>query len=113
MNRADLAPSLHGVLVLALSGLLFSLFWATALYAQRDGQRLAEYTAQYPNSLPAVEIYSTRRLQVIGPGVTVRDLGLDNLAAYRFQYSGLRLLTFPVIAGFSYRRDGHVLIGQA
>jgi len=87
-----LSPSLHGVLVLALSGLLFSLFWATALYAQRDGQRLAEYTSRYTNSLPAVEIYSTRRLQIIGPGVTVRDLELDNLAAYRFHYSGLRLL---------------------
>jgi len=91
-NEAETARSLNGTLVLALFGLLFSLFWATTLYAQHDGQRLAEYTSRYTNSLPAVEIYSPRRLQIIGPGVTIKDLGPDNLAAYRFHYSGLRLL---------------------
>jgi hypothetical protein len=64
--------------------------WAGSLHANNLGTHAAQ---QYVHELPsrtAVAVYSTQRLALSGPGVTVQDLG----ATYRYQYEyqGLRLL---------------------
>jgi hypothetical protein len=72
---------------------ILAAFWAESVYAQQAGARLAEYTALVPSSRPATVIYSHDRLQIYGPGVQVASIGTTD-SAYRFRYSGMRLLLF-------------------
>jgi hypothetical protein len=68
------------------------LFWATDIYAASEGERLA---AQLPGDIPEltqVTIYSAERLHVDVPGTHETPLAGED-SAYRFQYTGLRLLT--------------------
>jgi hypothetical protein len=66
-------------------------FWAESVYATQVGAHLAAQVASTPSSRPAVVVYSRDRLQITGPGVQVVPVG-DDTAAYRFRYTGLRLL---------------------
>ena len=64
--------------------------WATSLYAHNTGIQAARALVRDLPSRTSVVVYSTERLALSGPGVTV-----DPLAPgfhYRFEYQGLRLL---------------------
>jgi hypothetical protein len=66
------------------------LFWATDIYAAAEGRRLAD---QLPGEIPQltqVTIYSAEQLHL--DGALESPLAGDN-SAYRFRYTGLRLLT--------------------
>lgn len=78
---------------LALVGLLLlSLFWATSIFAQSTGMRLANGWLENPQSRPAVTIYSEERLQIAGEGdIEGRPIEEDR---FPYVYGGLRLLTY-------------------
>jgi hypothetical protein len=62
-----------------------------SLYADRLGTRLAADTAADLPVQPGVVVYSTERIALSGPGVTVDEIVQPGVK-YRFQYTGLRLL---------------------
>lgn len=64
--------------------------WAASVYAKQQGTRAAESLVRDLPARTAVVIYSTQRLALSGPGVSVQSLapGLP----YHFRYTGLRLL---------------------
>ena len=64
--------------------------WAAALYAHNLGMQTAKKDVQDLSTRTAVAVYSTDRLALAGPGVTINVLP----AAYRYHYvyRGLRLL---------------------
>lgn len=88
-NQAPwLAPVAAGLL-LALSAL--SLFWAVGNYARWRGQDLAEAVVATYQLRPGVVVYAPQRLALSGGGVVEDELPGSDLA-YRFRYSGMRLL---------------------
>ncbi|HKQ02874.1 MAG TPA: hypothetical protein VJ735_21345 [Actinomycetes bacterium] len=67
------------------------LFWSVAVYAQARGVREAARVAATMSRRPDVTVYSAKRLQLAGP--TIRETALSGPdTAYRFRYSGLKLL---------------------
>jgi hypothetical protein len=67
------------------------LFWSVAVYAQARGVREAARVAATISRRPDVTVYSARRLQLAGPTIRETALGGPD-TAYRFRYSGLKLL---------------------
>lgn len=82
----------HGrsLYALAITVAAVCALWAGSLYADNRGIQDAQQIVRGLPGRTAVAVYSTQRLALSGPGVTVQDLG----AAYRYQYEyeGLRLL---------------------
>ncbi|MEU8240939.1 hypothetical protein AB0C07_22070 [Actinoplanes missouriensis] len=72
-----------GVVVVAL-------FWAFSVYAQQVGDRLGATLSGNPGGLTVAVVLSAEDLAITGPGVTRTDLGSGG--AYRYRYTGLRLL---------------------
>ncbi|MEV5824157.1 hypothetical protein AB0L25_01120 [Spirillospora sp. NPDC052242] len=70
-------------------GVAFALFWGTSHYAIVLGNDLADRVN--PRDLTKVTVYSPQRLHLGAPGVTESPLP-DDKSAYRFKYTGLRLL---------------------
>jgi len=77
--------------------ILLSLFWTVSHYAGVKGVDLALLVERTMPSRPDVTIYSAKRLH-LQPPVEEKDLG-DDGSAYRFSYSGLKLM---FRAGHSY-----------
>jgi hypothetical protein len=70
---------------------LVMLFWSVAVYAQARGTREAARVAATISRRPDVTVYSAKRLHLEGPTIRETELrGPD--AAYRFRYSGLKLV---------------------
>ncbi|MBB2947650.1 hypothetical protein FB565_007421 [Actinoplanes lutulentus] len=68
------------------------LFWAFSVYAQQTGDRLAAGLSGNLGVLANAVVLSTDDLSLAGPGVVRTDLGEG--VAYRYQYTGLRLLVY-------------------
>ena len=86
--------SIPGALQTALAGALLALllFWAVENYASIVGRGLADRIAANVNGLVAVTVYSPTKLHLdSAPGVKETTLPGDP-TAYRFRYTGLRLL---------------------
>lgn len=82
-------PSRVYILTLLALGLLGGL-WAVSLYGNRVGtSRAAEFAHQLQDQ-PGVTVYSTERLALNGPGITIAEI--PQPAKYHYQYTGLRLL---------------------
>lgn len=81
--------SLPFIVVVGLVGVL-SMFWATSDYAAALGRGRAKALAANLDARPSVVVYTERQLGIAGPGVVEKRA--DDAAAYRFRYSGLRLL---------------------
>jgi hypothetical protein len=81
-----------GYLTAALLALLGT-FWASSLYAAALGVGRAEVLAADLSSQPAVTIYSVKDLSIDAAGVTVTEIA-GSTTAYRFRYSGFRLLVY-------------------
>lgn len=64
--------------------------WATSLYAHDAGIRTARSLVHDLSSHTSVWVYSTERLALSGPGITVVPLPAGSY--YRYQYRGFRLL---------------------
>jgi hypothetical protein len=76
----------------ALSGLIAGgIFWAWGSYAGTQGTAAAEETAATLAYRTDVAVFSTQRLGLSGPGITVDPIG-DAESLYRFRYTGLRML---------------------
>lgn len=67
------------------------LFWSASNRAEVLGERLANDYAQGVSSAVRVTVYAGERLYLRGPGVAEEELAAGH-AAYRFRYTGLRLL---------------------
>jgi hypothetical protein len=74
------------LLIVVLSG-----FWTASKYADALGRGRGERLAATLTSRPQVTVYTPQRLELEGDGVVERQLRGDDLA-YRYRYSGLRLL---------------------
>jgi hypothetical protein len=83
----DLVPYAWGLLTILV---LLSLFWSVSHYAAIRGIDLAAELERRLPSRPKVVIYSAKRLY-LEPSITETRLD-DPDAAYRYRYSGLRLL---------------------
>jgi hypothetical protein len=89
-NRAATrTKSLQSLVLLTL--VLIGFWWALAIYADHIGKRIAGNIASGLPTAPEVSLYSVKRIQLTGPGVTVEEIRQDN-SRYRYQYRGLRLL---------------------
>jgi hypothetical protein len=91
--------------------------WATSLYAHDAGIRAARTLVRNLPSRASVVVYSTERLALSGPGVSVQALppGFH----YRFEYQGFRLLldrtgTYYLLPeGWSPRLDITYVLGDS
>lgn len=83
--RHGRGPYAFAIVVAAICAL-----WAASVYAQQQGTRAAENLVRDLPARTAVVIYSTQRLALSGPGISVQSLppGLP----YHYRYTGLRLL---------------------
>jgi hypothetical protein len=99
-------------LILALLAVVITAvcaLWATSLYAQSVGTGDAQAFVRNLPSGTAVVVYSSQRLALSGPGVTVLQLQPGFL--YRYEYAGFRLLTvrsgtyYVVPVGWNPRMD--------
>jgi hypothetical protein len=83
--QAPLAKALVGVLV------ALGLFWEVTNYAGVVGRGYGQRLAAEVAARTGVVVYSPKRLYIQAPGVREDELADPN-AAYRFRYTGLRLL---------------------
>jgi hypothetical protein len=83
-----------GVAVLGLA-----LFWAVGILAQDRGRTLAYSTERELITRRAAIIYSTRKLDIGGPGVQSIPLDPDG-GGYRYRYTGLRVLAAAADGGY-------------
>lgn len=68
-----------------------TVFWATSNYAEVLGNQLANATISHVSDLTSVTVYAPQRLGISAPGThetTIRGVA----QAYRYRYTGLRLL---------------------
>lgn len=79
--------------LLIVGGLLLALFWATAIYAQQSGERLARAWGNQPALRPSAIVLSETDLQLAGPGITATRLS-DEEGGVRYRYEGLHLLIY-------------------
>ncbi len=78
------AERLFAVVIIVLT-----LFWATSNYAEVLGTRIADRITATIQTMTPVAVFSPDRLNLVGPGVEESTLPAG---AYRFRYTGLRLL---------------------
>ncbi|GAA1553103.1 hypothetical protein GCM10009789_03290 [Kribbella sancticallisti] len=83
--------------------LAFAVFWDTERIARATGEAFAKDILAYPWQLVAVTVFSEKRLEITADGVMESPLGEDS--AYRYRYTGLRLLEGT--------RDRYVLMNEA
>jgi hypothetical protein len=83
-----------GVAVLGLA-----LFWAVGILAQDRGRTLAHTTERELITRRAAIIYSTRKLDIGGPGVQSSPLDPAG-GGYRYRYTGLRVLAATADGGY-------------
>jgi hypothetical protein len=86
-------PSWQAPLTKALVAVLvtISLFWSASNYAEVLGEWLARNTRSQLGELTRVVVYSPKQLLIDAPAVKEELLGGPD-AAYRYRYTGLRLL---------------------
>ena len=84
-------PSVEVIGRRGLSALLVgvAIFWATTLYAQQLGGAVARRIGANPTSAAGVVVYSSRDLNITGPGV-LASIGVAS-SGYKYRYCGLRL----------------------
>jgi hypothetical protein len=80
---------IRAILLVAL-GMLGVLWWIT-LYAAQDGEQIAVDGVANLRDEPEIFIYSSDRISIAGPGITVDPIR-ETESKYRYRYSGLRLL---------------------
>lgn len=83
-SRAQLSVIIGALITLTL-------LWTVTSYADYIGVRVAKQLQAGLSTAANVTVYSSRNLSVAGPGVTESTVRLLD-SAYRFRYSGLRLL---------------------
>jgi hypothetical protein len=84
-NRNRVAVMLVALLI------VLSAFWTASTYADALGRGRAARLAAALSARPHVTVFAPKRLSIDAGGVTERRLTGDDLA-YRYRYSGLRLL---------------------
>jgi hypothetical protein len=100
-NETRSANADLGRRLLIVAGLLLALFWATAIYAQQSGERLAKAWGNQPALRPSVTVLSEKDLQLAGPGITAKRVSIEG-EGYRYRYQGLHLLIYSNSRWFLY-----------
>ena len=95
------ANSILGRRLLILAGLLLALFWATAIFAQQSGERLARAWGNQPTLRPSATVLSEKDLQLDGPGLPPHVFQSKEKASIT-RYQGLRLLIYSNSRWFLY-----------
>ena len=90
MSDLDRALERLGAMALVILTVV-GLFWHTGIVASQVGTRRAQTTAANLDDRPNVAVFTTSRLSLAGTGVVVDPL-LGDDAAYRYRYTGLKLL---------------------
>jgi hypothetical protein len=95
-DRPRAAPVMHPrtrATAITLVGLLvvLSSFWTAATYAHALGRGRAAQLAATLGAQPRVTVFAPKRLDIRGSGIIERRLTGNDLA-YRYRYSGMRLL---------------------
>ena len=91
-----------------------SLFWTASDYAKDLGRSRSRDLAAHLDRQPGVTVFAEKRMAISGPGVTEVRLTDEDLA-YRYQYTGLRMLLrsngkyFLLPTGWS-RRSGPAIM---
>ena len=94
-----------------------SALWATSLYAHNMGTQDARALVRNLPSRASVVVYSSQRLALSGPGLTVQQL--PGGFYYHFEYEGFRLLisrtgTYYLLpVGWSPHLDITYIIGES
>jgi hypothetical protein len=103
--------------MLAVLVVLLTMFWASSLYAAALGRGRGQQLAGAIRERPLVTVFSSKALGIAGPGVTEIRIAEPD-AAYRYRYSGLRLLIrggnryFMVPSGWSRQRGTVVVLEE-
>jgi hypothetical protein len=92
-NRAAVPAWERSGYAIAAMIVLLGIFWAASLYASALGRGRAENLAENLSSRPAVTIFSVKSLGIDALGVTATRITSAS-SAYKFRYSGLRLLIY-------------------
>jgi len=91
-NQRTRAPAERSIFVLLAILIILSTFWATAIFADSVGQRLATRLEREKfDSTPDVILYSSHRLHVDAQDVTESNFG-QQYTTFRYQYDGFKLL---------------------
>ena len=80
----------RGPYALAIVVAAICALWAASVYAEQQGTRAAMSLVRDLPARTAVAIYSTQRLDLSGPGISVQTLPPGS--PYHYRYTGLRLL---------------------
>jgi hypothetical protein len=84
-DRLGRGPYALAIVIAAICAL-----WGTSVYAEQLGNRAAENLVRNLPTRTRVVIYSTQRLALSGPGLSVQPLPPGS--PYHYRYTGLRLL---------------------
>lgn len=84
-DRLGRGPYALAIVIAAICAL-----WGTSVYAEQLGNRAAENLVRNLSTRTRVVIYSTQRLALSGPGLSVQPLPPGS--PYHYRYTGLRLL---------------------
>jgi hypothetical protein len=76
---------------ISIALVVLGIFWSIGAYAQIVGQQQARRLASDIGLLPRIVVYSERRLELHGAGITESTLSRSD-SAYHFRYSGLLML---------------------
>lgn len=79
------------LIVIVAALLVLALFWTVTAYANFVGVQVARRLQATLPTGPNVTVYSSSNLSLVGPGLTASNMANPG-GAYRFRYSGLRLL---------------------
>jgi len=100
-NETSAENAVLGRRLLIVAGLLLALFWATAIYAQQSGERLARAWGNQPTLRPSATVLSEKDLQLAGPGITATRVSVEG-EGFQYRYQGLRLLIYSNSRWFLY-----------
>ncbi|MCA1606067.1 MAG: hypothetical protein LC775_11495, partial [Acidobacteria bacterium] len=85
--------STRGVAIITAFAVITSLYWTSAILAQRSGEEAATYIANNPTSRPGVIVYSQHPLYLEGPGISQVQLS-GPAGAKNYKYTGYRVLIY-------------------
>jgi hypothetical protein len=77
---------------LVAAAVAVSVFWGCAIHARQAGEMLARSWEANPRLRPSAIVYSTKDLELSGPGVAEEQLG--DRVNFCCRYAGLRVLTY-------------------
>ena len=100
--RVPKSEDIAGALYRGILGgmVLLALFWATAILAREQGLRAAHALERNLPSTSGIVVYAHDNEDITGRGVNLVQLDPSGAAAFRFRYTGLRVLSRSADGGY-------------